>query len=532
MALKPSGMRRRGFLKGVGGSLLLNSFSTRAACPQLLAGPPLGLAQGVIAGEVSDTSAILQSRLTSTNALVDAKWSGIPGIDGVACFELSRHSDFRNPLRTNWIDAAPENDHIVKTRVSGLQPGARYYYRLIYGSNIRSVKTSPVCSLRMHGGSETDSRVRFAVINCLNYSAFHHTGGPSHPFPYQGPDKHLGYPTLESILRLKPDYLAGLGDIVYYDEPRLGRAESRHQMRMKFQEQFSQPRFPKLLAQVPTYWCKDDHDYRYNDSDPINPFIFNAERPETRSTDAHYPKTNLHPKVDGSGFAPSPELGIELFREQLPIVDPAEKDAVTYRTYRINPWLQVWLVEGRDYRSPNDLSDGPQKSIWGTHQKQWLQDTLLGSDATFKILLTPTPLVGPDARVKRDNHVNWGGFRYEADTFFRWLVEHDFLRKNFYIVNGDRHWQYHAIHPSEFEEFSVGTVDRSNATMGFRPGDPDSSDPEGKIRHSYHNEKPTGGFLMITVQAANVGQPPKAEMTFYNEMGTVLYRHVKHGQTT
>ena len=48
--------------------------------------------------------------------------------------------------------------------------------------------------------------------------------------------------------------------------------------------------------------------------------------------------------------------------------------------------LQLWFVEGRDYRSPNRMRDGPEKSIWGAEQRAWLQSTLRESDATFKIV--------------------------------------------------------------------------------------------------------------------------------------------------
>ena len=50
------------------------------------------LAQGQMAGEVSDHSVILQTRITSSNPLFDKSWSGIPGLTGWACFEISTTS--------------------------------------------------------------------------------------------------------------------------------------------------------------------------------------------------------------------------------------------------------------------------------------------------------------------------------------------------------------------------------------------------------------------------------------------------------
>ena len=89
---------------------------------------------------------------------------------------------------------------------------------------------------------------------------------------------------------------------------------------------------------------------------------------------------------------------------------PASSDGARagamYRTVRWGKDLEVWLVEGRDFRSPNNMPDGPDKSIWGGEQKEWLKKTLLASDATFKILVSPTPIVGPDRGNKADNHAN------------------------------------------------------------------------------------------------------------------------------
>lgn len=460
------------------------------------------LSQGTVAGEVTETSAILQSRLTSADPLVDSRWSGIPGSPGVARFEVSSAPDFRGSFLTEWMEAVPEYDYIVKTKISGLQPGTRHYYRLLYGPDEARIRESQMGTFRTHSGREAPDEFRFAVVTGMNYSRFHYMGGRFDP-PYRGTDQELGYPALETIRKLEPDFFVGTGDNVYYDTPTVGRAVTEHQLRKKHHEQYSQPRFIQLFREVATYWMKDDHDYRFNDADPVNPFL------------------------EPGGYEPSHELGIRIFREQLPVVDPNEEQATTYRTYRVSQLLQVWFVEGRDYRSPNDMTDGPEKSIWGSEQKEWLKRTLLESDATFKILFSPTPMVGPDSTDKRDNHVNPAGFRQEGEEFFRWLLQQGFLDKNFYIICGDRHWQYHSIHPAGFEEFSTGALIDQNAFQVIHPGDSGSSDPEGKIQQPYHYPAPTGGFLLLRVGPGPGETRAQAEFNFYDENGEVLYSHTK-----
>ena len=486
---------------------------------------PIGLAQGVMVGEVRTDSAILQSRLTSTSTLVDRRWSGIIGVEGVARFELSIQPDFRDSIQTEWLKSLPENDYIVKLRVADLRPDTRYHYRLSYGPKQDQLRQSMPGSFRTLAGRNGTGPFSIAVVTGMNYTAFHHTGN-SHMLPYRGPDKELGYPALASILSLKPDFFVGTGDNVYYDFPgggfghlQRGRAETQHQMRMKHQEQYSQPRFLELFRGVATYWMKDDHDHRFNDSDPFNPTLL-YERFEAET----YAKTNLHPRLSGSGSAPSHELGLRIFREQLPVVDPRDPEAVTYRTLRVSRGLQIWIVEGRDYRSPNDMPDGPEKTIWGTKQRNWLKQTLLESEATFKLLISATPMVGPDSTAKRDNHVNPKGFRHEGDAFFEWLQESGFSTERFFIVCGDRHWQYRAIHPSGFQEFSCGALVDANSTRGHFPGEPRSSDPEGKVRQPFHAEKPSGGFLLVKVSDPRDGGV-QMKFVFYDEMGRVVYEY-------
>ena len=69
---------------------------------------------------------------------------------------------------------------------------------------------------------------------------------------------------------------------------------------------------------------------------------------------------------------------------------------------------------------PSD--DTSQKTIWGEEQKAWFKRTMLESDASFKLLISPTPMIGPDDAYKKDNHTNIGGFQSEQQEIFSWLL--------------------------------------------------------------------------------------------------------------
>lgn len=462
----------------------------------------IGHSQGEMAGEVTASTAILQSRLTPAGLIED--FCSIPllpcgcrGTDGVARFEIATDPEFQDAFMTEWITAAPENDHIIKKKVSDLQPGTRYYYRLVYGEETHTVDIGATCTFRTLDLEDVEREVDFVVVTGMNYFVFHFFPGP--------PNKSLGYPALQTIEAIGPDFFIGTGDNVYYDAFPIP-AKTQGAMRSVWFKQFIQPRYVSLFSQVQTYWEKDDHDHRYNDSDTTG------------------------------DKQPSNELGIRVFLEQLPVVDPEEPDPLTYRTHRINKLLQIWLTEGRDYRSPNGMEDGPDKTLWGETQKAWLKQTLLESDATFKLLISPTPMVGPDDTVlpwpytgqpKRDNHTNPLGFNHEGEEFFSWLDANGFLDKNFYIICGDRHWKYHSIRPDGFEEFSTGALVDQNSRLGRVPGDPESTDPEGLITQPYIDADATGGFLKVQVRPGQAGGSATCAFTLYDENGFMLYETTK-----
>jgi alkaline phosphatase D len=145
--------------------------------------------------------------------------------------------------------------------------------------------------------------------------------------------------------------------------------------------------------------------------------------------------------------------GQQVFLEQVPMGER------TYRTFQWGRDLQIWLMEGRDFRSPNDMPDSELKTIWGTKQKRWLKNTVTSSEATFKILISPTPIVGPDRENKFDNHSNVN-FAYEGNEIRSFIQGVDHM----YVVCGDRHWQYVSVDDETgVREYSCGPASDEHA---------------------------------------------------------------------
>ena len=168
--------------------------------------------------------------------------------------------------------------------------------------------------------------------------------------------------------------------------------------------------------------------------------------------------------------------------------------------------LQIWLVEGRDFRSPNSMPDGPDKTIWGDQQKTWFKRTVVDSDATFRILISPTPIVGPDRKKKNDNHAN-KGFKQEGDELRRFMGQ----QKNMVVICGDRHWQYVSVDPiTGLWEYSCGPTSNQHAG-GFKQ---ECQQP----MHRYLNI--CSGFLSATVE--RVDERPLLTIRHHSVTGEIL----------
>ena len=411
-------------------------------------------ATGVKVGEVTDTTAIIWTRLTAESGRkaegitfngpdrhqvgegkpVESFEGECPGADGEVRLRYGQRDDLDDAVETEWVTVASRHDFIHQFKLTGLAPDTRYYFKVETRSPDTDTrhaaldgqfKTAPPPNLLQP--------VLFTAMTCQ---------------AYRDKDRPDGFQIYESMKKLKPDFGLTIGDIVYYDNDPPD-AKGVPLARYHWHRMYSLDTLVQFHREVPNYWLKDDHDTLIND---------------------------CWPTMDPGKMAPLTFAdGLRIFREQVPMSE------LTYRTFRWGKGLQLWLVEGRDYRSPNDMKDGPAKTIWGKEQKDWLKKTLLESDAAWKVLISPTPIVGPDRESKADNHAN-KAFAHEGNELREWFQKH--LPENFFIICGDRHWQYHSVHPETgVHEFSCGAASDEHA--GGSPG--------SDAGYRFHRMK--GGFL-------------------------------------
>lgn len=447
---------------------------------------------------------LLQCRFAASDSLVH---NDMPGIACTARFEYSTDSLFHRYRHTDYVTCDSSSDFILKQQVNDLKASTRYYYRaharLGNGESEYSLPGTFTTFPVKHVGAD----ISFAIATGFNYE--HYFGldtarnrifkDEPRLLGASGVDRVRGFEAFETIRSEELDFFIANGDVVYYDKPSSMPgiwARNKDDMRAKWHRYFTMPRNREMCLDLPVYYLKDDHDHRYNDCDTTK----SEEKP------------------------PSHELGMEVFREQLPVCNPKDDESKTYRTQRMGKDLQLWFVEGRDYRSPNISEDNSTKTIWGAEQKAWLKRTLLESDATYKLLISPTPMIGPDDAYKKDNHANIGGFQTERDEFFDFLREHDFIGKGFFIICGDRHWQYHTIHPSGLQEFSCGAFIDQNSRAGRLPGDPASTDPDAEIEVPFVQiDNWGGGFLHVHLEQEKNGS--RLNFLFKDKLGKIRYSY-------
>jgi len=445
------------------------------------------LGMGFRIGEVTQNSAIVWTRLT---ARAEPNWNGtppnptmsrtrvmvknapippeqyegaMPGAPGRVRLRWGTKPDFSDAEKSAWADVNADTDFTHQFQLQNLRPATTYFLRVeVRDPDGNSGAGSETGSFTTPAPAAQWQDTRFTMTTCQMY---YHRDDPR------------GFRIYPAMLRLRPNFFIQSGDNVYYDRDN-PRANSVPLCRLHWNRMYALPLLVEFCRAVPGYWEKDDHDTFFDDCWQA----YNA------------------PWIAPLTYAE----GVRVFREQVPI------GAQFYRTVRWGSGLQVWFTEGRDFRSPNTMPDGPAKTIWGAEQKAWLMRSILESDAAFKILASPTAIVGPDNADQSDNHAD-AAFAHEGSEFRAWTKEHNL--RNFYVCSGDRHWQYRSTDPeSGLHEFSCGPASDVHAVAG--PGN-------NPAYHTFYRAK--GGFLSVAVTRES--DTPTITFRFHDVDGNVLHEY-------
>lgn len=365
----------------------------------------------------SDEQEIHAAQIPNGNSL-EEMFGACPGAPGEVKLTYFPKLNRNKSESTKWITTNAKSDFTAQWKLDGLLPG-KEYAAIIEARPVGGTETTAVIrgTFQTVPPKDKAAGIDFCVTTCHDFIRTD-----------DGLRGHKIYPTMT---KMDPDFVVHAGDIEYYDKPDPW-AMTVPLMRFKWGRLFALPSNRIFYSNTTTYFIKDDHDTLKNDC----------------WTGQTYGSVSF-------------EQGVRLFNEEQFPSHPTR-----YKTVSWGKDLQVWILEGRDFRSPNNMPDGPEKSILGAEQKAWLLKTLDESNASFKLIFSPTPIVGPDRKNKKDNHAN-EIFEHEGIELRAAFGKHE----NLIVFCGDRHWQYASVDPeTKLWEFGCGPGSEKHQ-LGWKKGD-------------------------------------------------------------
>ena len=314
----------------------------------------LTLGQGAHADDASRLL-VAVGGVTERTAVVWARAAG-PGPVSLALDGASGPGRREGPARG-------ERDFTVTLPLGGLTPGTRYAYRVRWRNVERagSFVTAPA--------RDVAAPVRLLWSGDLG-------GGGRCRSPVDG------YPIFRPMAARRPDVFVFVGDTIYADH-RCGvsenvpgadfRARDLDGFRRKHRYNRSDPAFAAFLLGTSVEAIWDDHEVTNDFSGPTEPLM---------------------------------PAGRQAFLEYWPIMPPAEEPTRLYRRARWGRLVELFILDTRQYRSPNSMPDGPAKTMLGSAQRAWLRAALRGSDAVWKLVVSSVSLSIPTGREARDGWAN------------------------------------------------------------------------------------------------------------------------------
>ncbi|MDJ0497032.1 MAG: alkaline phosphatase D family protein [Acidimicrobiia bacterium] len=234
----------------------------------------------------------------------------------------------------------------------------------------------------------------------------------------------------ETILEMDPDLFISSGDLFYVDH-----ARTDNHFTDAYLQTLTQPAQAALYAAVPIAYVWDDHDYGGNDSDSTSP---------TR------------------------QEALDAYRRNVPHYPLPATDAI-YQSFSIGR-VQFVLLDDRSQRDPKAEPDGPDKTMLGTKQLDWLRERLTASeDYALTVIVSQVPWIA----LQQDGADHWAGYAYERQVIADFIAEHGI--DNILMVTGDAHLvavddgtntDYSAVGNASFPLLHAAALDRPGSVKG------------------------------------------------------------------
>lgn len=367
-------LSRRTLLTGT----LATSAAAAVALPARAADPSPGASLrvspftlGVASGDPTADGVVLWTRL-AVDPVDESGTGAMPSRPVSVRYEVASDEGMRRIVKRGNVIARPESAHSVHVELTGLRPGAEYWYRFRTGQHISPVgrtRTAPA-------GHELPAALTMAFASC---SQFEHGWFTAYRrLAEESPDLvlHLGDYQYEYKAQ---SYLGRNGNVRDHAGPETTDLATYRQRHAQYK---SDPDLQAAHAAAPWLVVFDDHEVDNNWADEVPE---NTKAAEGNDTTAR--------------FRARRAAAFQAYWENMPLRRSSIPNGPDMQVFRRLQWGRLanfHMMDTRQYRDDQACGDGwkanceprldPNRSITGARQEKWLLDGFKASKAQWDIL--------------------------------------------------------------------------------------------------------------------------------------------------
>jgi alkaline phosphatase D len=298
--------------------------------------------------------------------------------------EYATTESFANAQRVRGPAALESSDFTARTVLTGLPPGQRIFYRVLFQdlSDLRTWSDPVPGSFTTPAATPRDVTIAWSADTVGQGWGINPEWG--------------GLRLYETMRRAEPDVFINVGDTIYADQPLQAQvtlddgsiwknvmteakskvAQTMADYRGCYKYNLGDAHMRRFISEVAQVVMWDDHEVRDN---------WYWER--RQDNDARY---------DVKSVALLAARGRQAFFEYNPLPLVGDDPERVYRGLSLGPQVDVFALDMRTYKSANSPNRqttlDASSAIFGPAQLQWLKDGLTRSTATWKIVAADLPL--------------------------------------------------------------------------------------------------------------------------------------------
>jgi alkaline phosphatase D len=367
---------RRGFTRAAAGgmaavALPLGSPRANAQAPAAITaeGSRPALPYGVQAGDIDQDRAIIWTRADRPARML-TRWSTSPRFDGGRAAPV--------------VTLLENTDFTGKVDLTGLPPDQTIFYE-VTALDLADLQTS---SAPIVGRLRTPPAIRRDVRFVWSGDTVGQGWGINPDFG--------GLRIYRTMREAAPEFFIHSGDTIYADGPLEAEKETPDGGTWRNITTEAKSKVAESLAEF-------RGNYAYNMMDE-HLRAFNAEVPMFAQWDDHEVTNNWYweksmagdPRYAEESVALMASRASQAFFDYMPVRrHPLERNRL-YTNFRWGPSLEIFRIDLRSYRGRNNkglqTELSPEARILGSDQMRWLKQTLLASDATWKVIASDMPI--------------------------------------------------------------------------------------------------------------------------------------------